>query len=72
MGKIDISDDVTFENGRALPGGWSSREIHYEGKRIGWLNCGYPDDFEPGFSFEISHVDEKTERCTIYKEEKGA
>lgn len=53
-GDIDISDDITLENRKANPFGWSQSEIHYEGKRIGWLESGYPMDFEPGFRFIVT------------------
>lgn len=51
---VDVSDDVTLENRKALPTGWSQAEIYHEGKRIGWLESGYPMDFVEGYSFTIS------------------
>ena len=50
----DISDDITLENGKSNPFGWSQQEVHYEGKRIGWIENGSPMDFEEGFTFKLS------------------
>lgn len=47
----DISDDVSLENGKANPFGWSQYEVHHEGKRIGWIESGHPMDFEEGYTF---------------------
>lgn len=49
---VDISNECSVENSKSNPFGWSQQEIHYEGKRIGWIESGYPMDFEEGFSFE--------------------
>ncbi len=51
--KIDISDDCSFEKRKGNPFGWSQSEIHYKDKRIGWLESGYPMDFEKGYTFEV-------------------
>ncbi len=53
-GEKDVSDEVTLENGKALPGGWSQSEIHHGGKRIGWLESGEPMDFVDGYSFTMT------------------
>lgn len=50
--KKDISDDCSLQNGKSNPFGWSQYEVHYQGKRIGWIESGYPMDFEEGFTFE--------------------
>lgn len=70
--KMEISNNVTLENGQSNPFGWSQYEIHYKGERIGRLESGYPANFEKGYSFEV--VDDvldgrKVSRCLIYKEE---
>ncbi len=52
----EISDDVTLENGKANPFGWSQYEIHYDGKRIGWIENGEPMDFERGFTFSVEEA----------------
>jgi len=50
---MEISDEVSLENGKANPFGWSQYEIHYEGQKIGWLESGRPMDFEEGFTFVL-------------------
>lgn len=50
----DISDDVTLENRKSNPFGWSQSEIHHEGKRIGWLENGYPTDFVDPYTFTVT------------------
>lgn len=52
----DISDDVTLENRKSNPFGWSQAEIHYKGERIGWLENGFPMDFKKGFSFREEYT----------------
>ena len=51
-GEKDISDEVTLENKKSNPFGWSQMEVHYEGKRIGWIESRCPVDFIEGFSFK--------------------
>ena len=72
--KLDISNEVSLENGKANPFGWSVKEIHYQGKYIGMIYCGHPQDFEPGFSFEMVDEGKNDEgknvtRLIIYKEQ---
>lgn len=50
----DISDEVSLENHKSNPFGWSQAEIHYNGERIGWLESGQPMDFIEGFSFSVT------------------
>ena len=50
-GEKEISNDVTLENGKSNPFGWSQHEVHYQGKRIGWIESGCPTDFEEGYTF---------------------
>ena len=54
--KKDIFNDVELKNGKANPFGWSQYEIYYKRKRIGWLESGYPMDFEKGFTFKIEEL----------------
>ena len=48
----DISDNIELKNGKSNPFGWSQYEIHYQGRRIGWLENG-DFDMDDGFSAEI-------------------
>jgi hypothetical protein len=48
---VDVSNDCTLENRKANPNGWSQAEVHHSGKRIGWMESGYPMDFEKGYTF---------------------
>lgn len=68
-GKRDISDEIEFKNGRGNPFGWSVREIHHEGRRIGEFYCGYPQNFIPGYSFVVTDEGQNTERTIICKHE---
>ena len=47
----DITEDVTYENGKANPFGWSQYEITFADERIGWLESGYPIDMKEGFAY---------------------
>ncbi len=68
-GGYEISDRLTMRNGRALPGGWSQRELVWkpndtedgpsEPEHVGWLESGYPSDFAPGFTYRVEAVEEK-------------
>lgn len=51
-GEEDISNDVSLEKHKANPFGWSQAEVHYQGKRIGWMENGAFMDFEHGYSFK--------------------
>lgn len=51
-GDVDISDDVTLENRKSNPFGWSQMEVHYQGERIGWIENGYCQTFSDGYSFK--------------------
>lgn len=53
-GEQDISDNVSLENRKSNPFGWSQSEIHYQSERIGWLESGEPMDFKEGYSFKIT------------------
>ena len=52
----DISDEIELANPRALLGGWSQQEVHLYGARIGWIECGAPMDFSPGYTFTIEPI----------------
>ena len=67
MRRIDISNEVKLKNGKANPFGWSQSEIHYKDKRIGWVENGYPSDFEDGYEFEAKKINDKTTQYLIYK-----
>lgn len=50
---VDVSEDLEQKNFKALPTGWSQVEIWHDGKRIGWLESGYPMDFIEGYKAEV-------------------
>lgn len=52
----DISDSLELKNGKGNPFGWSQHELHYQGHRIGWLESGYPESFEGGYTWKIEDI----------------
>lgn len=50
-GGTDVSNAVTLVNGKGNGCGWTQHEIHHNGKRIGWLESGYPMDFIEGYTY---------------------
>ena len=68
-GKRDISNEIELKNGKGNPFGWSQHEIHYDGKKIGWLESGTPQDFIDGYSFEVVRETANRERLKVYKHE---
>lgn len=56
---IDISNDISLENKKANPFGWSQSEVHYKGKRIGWMENGYLEDFEEGYTFKDEEISQE-------------
>ena len=54
----DISDMVSWVDGRGNPLGWSQYKLMYMGRQIGWLESGNPD-LEEGYSYEIISMEEK-------------
>lgn len=50
-GKL-LTEGLTLENGKVLPGGWSQYEMHHEGKRIGFMESGYPYVTANGYSIK--------------------
>ena len=58
-GDKDISNDVSLENGKGNPFGWSQQEVHYQGKLIGWLESGNFMDFEKGYTFKDEKISQE-------------
>lgn len=65
----DISLEIVSKNGRGLPGGWSQYEIWHKNQRIGWLESGYPSDFESGYKAKVKH-DGKQKRLMVWMKKK--
>lgn len=63
---LDISNDIELKNGKSNPFGWSQEEVHYEGKRIGFLECG-AFDMDEGYSVDSKKEGDVT-RVFIYKD----
>jgi len=55
----DVSNDISLENAKANPFGWSQREVHHKGVRIGWMENGYFRDFIPGYTFKDEEISQE-------------
>jgi hypothetical protein len=61
----DVSDEIETKNGKANPFGWSQYEVHHRGKRIGWLESGYPMDFLSDYKFEVKEIAPNTDKLFV-------
>lgn len=52
----DISEFITYENGKSNPFGWSCYDIIHAFEKIGIIYCGFPKDLKEGYTIEGEEV----------------
>ncbi len=49
----DLLEGVDLKCEKALPGGFTIYTVTHDGNRVCTLYCGFPQDFEPGYSHRL-------------------